>query len=79
MFPNWLHILSWVALSIGGLSGILIATDVAPHPQHMGVMNVVWPTTAFSAAHSRSGSTSVRTPGDAGQDAGGDATARETA
>lgn len=47
MFPNWLHILSWVALSIGGLSGILIATDVAPHPQHMGVMNVVWPTTAF--------------------------------
>ena len=47
MFPNWLHILSWVALSIGGLSAILIATDVARHPQHMGVMNVVWPTTAL--------------------------------
>lgn len=47
MFPIWLHILSWVALAIGGSCAVAIAIDVVRHPQHMGVMNLVWPTTAL--------------------------------
>ena len=47
MFPMWLHILSWLALAIGGASAVIAAIDVFRHPQHMSIMNVVWPTTAL--------------------------------
>lgn len=34
---------SWIALSIGLLSSLIILIDIIKHPQMMGVMNVVWP------------------------------------
>lgn len=47
MFPPWLHNLSWAALSVGGLCALITAIDVVRHPQHMQIMNVVWPITAL--------------------------------
>lgn len=38
-----LQIISWIALSIGILSSIIITIDVIRHPQMMTIMNVVWP------------------------------------
>ncbi|SIS65906.1 DUF4396 domain-containing protein [Salimicrobium flavidum] len=35
--------ISWIALSIGILSSIIIAIDVYRHPQMMKIMNFVWP------------------------------------
>ena len=47
MIPVWLHILSIASLLLGVLCLVAIITDVVRHPQHMGVMNVVWPVTAL--------------------------------
>ncbi len=47
MIPAWLHILSIGFLLLGLLCAILVAADVARHPQHMWIMNVVWPVTAL--------------------------------
>lgn len=47
MFPVWLNTLSWIALTIGGVSAAIAAYDVFRHPQQMSIMNVVWPTTAL--------------------------------
>lgn len=47
MFPAWFHILSIAMLCIGGASALIVAWDVSRHPQHMGVMNIVWPVTAL--------------------------------
>lgn len=47
MFPQWLHILSWAALFLGFLCALIILVDVFLRPQRMGIMNVVWPTTAL--------------------------------
>lgn len=47
MFPDWLHLLSIVALTIGVLCALGAAVDVIRHPQHMWIMDVVWPTTAL--------------------------------
>lgn len=47
MFPIWLHALSWIALALGGVCSLVLLADVVLHPQHMSVMNVVWPTTAL--------------------------------
>jgi hypothetical protein len=46
-FPDWLIILSWSALYLGVGCAALILVDVARFPQHMGIMNVVWPVTAL--------------------------------
>lgn len=46
-FPDWLTILSWSALYLGIGCAALILVDVARFPQHMGIMNVVWPVTAL--------------------------------
>ena len=46
MFPLWLHALSIVALVLGAICATVIAADEVRHPQHMWVMNVVWPTVA---------------------------------
>ena len=47
MFPDWLHALSIVSLTIGMLCALVAAVDVIRHPQHMWIMDVVWPTTAL--------------------------------
>lgn len=43
MIPAWLNILAILSLAVGVLSALAMAVDVARHPQHMGVMNLVWP------------------------------------
>lgn len=47
MIPAWLHILSIAWLSLGVLCAAVIAADVLRHPQHMWIMDVVWPVTAL--------------------------------
>ena len=49
MVPDWLHYISIFSLMIGGLSAILIILDEWRDPQHMWIMNVVWPATALFA------------------------------
>src|SRR5580700_7152509 len=43
----WLVIASWVAVILGLLTALAIAFDVTVHPQHMKIMNVVWPITGL--------------------------------
>jgi hypothetical protein len=40
---QWLNIVSWIAVILGLLTALVIAFDVTAHPQHMKIMNVVWP------------------------------------
>jgi len=47
MIPHWLHALSIAYLAAGGLCALVIAGDLMRHPQHMWIMNVVWPVTAL--------------------------------
>ncbi len=47
--PAWLVLLSWLSLGLGVLSALIILLDVTRHPQHMWIMNVVWPITALYA------------------------------
>lgn len=47
MIPTWLHALSIVYLLFGALCATIIAADIARQPQHMWIMNVVWPVTAL--------------------------------
>jgi Domain of unknown function (DUF4396) len=47
MIPDWLHTLSISYLLLGALSAAIIAFDITRHPQHMWIMNVVWPVTAL--------------------------------
>jgi hypothetical protein len=47
MVPGWLHILSIAYLAFGAISAAIIALDIFRHPQHMWIMNVVWPVTAL--------------------------------
>lgn len=47
MFPSWFHELSYALLILGGICAVIVAVDVSRHPQHMGVMNIVWPVTAL--------------------------------
>lgn len=49
MIPDWLHILALAMLAAGLLSALAIAVDVVRHPQHMTIMNVVWPVTGLYA------------------------------
>jgi hypothetical protein len=50
LIPDWLHILALVSLALGALSALTILGDVLRHPQHMWIMNVVWPVTALFAS-----------------------------
>ena len=43
----WLVIASWVAVILGLLTALAITFDVTVHPQHMKIMNVVWPITGL--------------------------------
>ena len=45
--PTWLMVLSTTSLLLATGCALWIATDVRRHPQHMAVMNVVWPVTAL--------------------------------
>ncbi len=47
MIPEWLQIVSLVSLIAAALCAIAIAVDELSHPQHMWIMNVVWPVTAL--------------------------------
>ncbi len=49
MVPFWLHTLSIIALAVGFVCAIILAIDVTRNPQHMGIMNVVWPVVALFA------------------------------
>src|SRR4051794_17568461 len=53
MVPTWLHLLSIASLALAGLCALAIAVDVALHPQHMAIMNVVWPVTALFGSVAR--------------------------
>jgi hypothetical protein len=47
MVPAWLHNLSWGFLALGALCAVVIAADELKRPQHMWIMNIVWPVTAL--------------------------------
>jgi hypothetical protein len=47
MIPFWLHALSVASLLLASICAAVIAADVARHPQHMSIMNVVWPIAAL--------------------------------
>jgi hypothetical protein len=47
MIPSWLHTLSIAYLLLGAVVAAIIAADELKHPQHMWIMNVVWPVTAL--------------------------------
>ncbi len=47
--PDWLHILAIASLIIAAICAVWIAFDLLGHPQHMWIMNVVWPATALYA------------------------------
>ncbi len=47
MFPAWLDALSLAALLVGAVCALIVSIDVIRRPQHMTVMNVVWPVTAL--------------------------------
>lgn len=47
MIPTWLHDLSIAYLALGGLCAAVLAADLVVYPQHMWIMNVVWPVTAL--------------------------------
>jgi hypothetical protein len=47
MIPLWLHLLSIASLVLGFLCAAIIVADEFSHPQHMWIMNVVWPVVAL--------------------------------
>lgn len=47
MIPEWLHLISIAFLGLGALSAAVIVLDLVRHPQHMWIMNIVWPVTAL--------------------------------
>ncbi len=44
MVPEWFHVLAIVWVSLGFVCALIVAADVWRDPQHMWIMNVVWPT-----------------------------------
>jgi hypothetical protein len=45
--PQWLMVVSWLAIILGVLTAVVIALHEVAHPQHMKIMNVVWPVTGL--------------------------------
>jgi uncharacterized protein DUF4396 len=45
--PTWLVVISYLSIALGIITAIVIAIDVIAHPQHMRIMNVVWPVTGL--------------------------------
>lgn len=50
MIPSWLHLLAIFSLALGFICAAIILIDVLRDPQHMWIMNVVWPVTALFAS-----------------------------
>ncbi|WP_319774212.1 DUF4396 domain-containing protein [Breoghania sp.] len=48
--PVWLHLLSLASLGLGAICFVIIAVDEMRHPQHMWIMNLVWPVVALFAS-----------------------------
>lgn len=46
-YPEWLHALAWLSLTMCLLCAIWIATDEYRRRQKMWIMNIVWPVTAL--------------------------------
>ena len=46
-FPAWLQVLSAVSLVVALVCAVFIALDEVKRPQHMWIMNLVWPLTAL--------------------------------
>jgi hypothetical protein len=46
---NWLTFVAWVSLGLGIAGALLIALDLFKRPQHMWIMNIVWPVTSLYA------------------------------
>ena len=48
--PAWLHLVAVISL-VGAISSVLVIMvyELAGHPQHMWIMNIVWPITALWA------------------------------
>ncbi|HEX3754381.1 MAG TPA: DUF4396 domain-containing protein [Rhizomicrobium sp.] len=49
MVPFWLHATAIISLLVGAASALILLVDVRRHPQHMWIMDVVWPITALYA------------------------------
>ena len=47
MVPVWFHVLAWASVLIGALCAVFIALDEIRYPQHLWIMNLVWPLTAL--------------------------------
>jgi len=47
MIPNWLHIVAWISILVGFACAAYTIMDVRRHPQHMKIMNYVWPICAL--------------------------------
>jgi hypothetical protein len=47
MVPIWLHLLAMASLALALLCAGIIAIDEMRDPQHMGIMNLVWPLVAL--------------------------------
>lgn len=47
MIPQWLHLIAVATLILGAGCALVIIADEVIHPQHMWIMNVVWPITAL--------------------------------
>ena len=47
MGPGWLHILSIAFLALGVFCALVIAAHETRDPQHMWIMNIVWPVVAL--------------------------------
>lgn len=50
MIPDWLHWLAVASLAAGFACALVIVLDELRKPQHMTIMNVVWPVTALFAS-----------------------------
>jgi len=50
VIPDWLFYLSIFSLALGFFSAAIIAADEFVNPQHMWIMNVVWPAVALFAS-----------------------------
>ena len=48
--PVWLHLLSIISLTLGFICCAVIAIDEIRDPQHMWIMNLVWPIVALFAS-----------------------------
>jgi hypothetical protein len=47
MISHWLQLLALLSLALAGVCAVWVTFDVWVHPQHMWIMNVVWPITAL--------------------------------